>query len=80
MRFLRDNLLLFTFCVIVGIATLDSKKVFAGGDPSIKDNKITKKNSNIKQHDHSKIYGDKDKKLSSSDKNNVLSPFITSSI
>ena len=67
MRFIRDNLLLLTFCAIVGIATLDSKNVLAGGDPSIKDKKITKKKSNITQHDHNKIYHDKQKKLSSKD-------------
>ena len=48
MRFIKDNLLLFTFCVIVGIATLDSKDVLAGGDPTIKDSKVTKSKSNIK--------------------------------
>ena len=31
MRFFRDNLLLLTLCVMVGIATLDSKIVLAGG-------------------------------------------------
>jgi hypothetical protein len=67
MRFIRDNLLLLTFCAIVGIATLDSKNVLAGGDPSIKDKKITKKKSNITQHNHNKIYHDKQKKLSSRD-------------
>ena len=69
MRFLKDNLLLFTLCVIVGVVTLDSKNVFAGGDPSIKDSKVTKQKSNIKQHDHSKIYVDKQKKLSSKNNN-----------
>ena len=69
MRFIRDNLLLLTFCAIVGIATLDSKNVLAGGDPSLKDKKITKKESNITQHDHNKIYHDKQKKLSSRDNN-----------
>ena len=67
MRFIRDNLLLLTFCAIVGIATLDSKNVLAGGDPSIKDKKITKKKSNITQHDHNKVYHDNQKKLSSKD-------------
>ncbi len=71
MRFLRDNLLLFTFCVIVGIATLDSKIVIAGGDPSIKDSKVKKQKSNIKQHDHDKLYVDKQKKLLSTDRKNV---------
>ena len=42
MRFIRDNLLLLTLCVMVGIATLDTKIVLAGGDPSIKDSKIKK--------------------------------------
>ena len=68
MRFIKDNLLLLTLCVIVGVATLDSKNVLAGGDPSIKDSKITKQKSNIKQHDHKKTYVDKQKKLSSTNK------------
>ncbi len=71
MRFMKDNFLLLTLCVIVGIATLDSKIVFAGGDPSIKDSKIKKQKSNITQHDHSKLYVDKQKKLTSTDKKNV---------
>ena len=71
MRFMKDNFLLFTLCVIVGIATLDSKIVFAGGDPSIKDSKVKKQKSNITQHDHSKLYVDKQKKLTSTDKKNV---------
>ena len=68
MRFIKDNLLLLTLCLIVGVATLDSKNVLAGGDPSIKDSKITKQKSNIKQHDHKKTYVDKQKKLSSTNK------------
>ncbi len=71
MRFIRDNLLLLTLCAMVGIATLDSKNVLAGGDPSIKDSKVKKQKSNIKQHDHDKIYVDKQKKLSSTDKKNI---------
>jgi len=71
MRFFRDNLLLLTLCVMVGIATLDSKIVLAGGDPSIKDSKVKKQKSNIKQHDHDKLYVDKQKKLSSTDKKNI---------
>ena len=65
MRFIKDNLLLLTLCLIVGVATLDSKNVLAGGDPSIKDSKVTKQKSNIKQHDHKKTYVEKQKKLSS---------------
>tara|TARA_B100001248_G_scaffold159764_1_gene120504 strand:- start:56 stop:1189 length:1134 start_codon:yes stop_codon:yes gene_type:complete len=56
--------------VIVGVVTLDSKNVLAGGDPLIKDSKVTKQKSNIKQHDHSKLYVDKQKKLSSSNNKN----------
>ena len=67
MRFMKDNLLLLTLCLIVGIATLDSKNVLAGGDPSIKDSKVTKQKSNINQHDHKKTYVEKQKKLSSTD-------------
>ena len=63
MRFIKDNLLLLTLCVIAGVATLDSKNVLAGGDPSIKDSKITKQKSNIKQHVHKKTYVDKQKKI-----------------
>ena len=71
MRFFRDNLLLLTLCVMVGIATLDSKIVLAGGDPSIKDSKVKKQKNNIKQHDHDKLYVDKQKKLTSTDKKNI---------
>ena len=67
MRFIKDNLLLLTMCLIVGVATLDSKNVLAGGDPSIKDSKVTKQKSNINQHDHKKTYVEKQKKLSSTD-------------
>ena len=71
MRFIRDNLLLLTLCAMVGIATLDSKNVLAGGDPSIKDSKVKKQKSNITQHDHDKLYVDKQKKLSSTDSKNI---------
>ena len=71
MRYIRDNLLLLALCAIVGIATLDSKNVFAGGDPTIKDSKVKKQKSNIKQHDHNKLYVDKQKKLTSTDKKSV---------
>jgi hypothetical protein len=40
MRFLKDNLLLLTLCVLASITTLDSKNAFAGGDPAIKDKKV----------------------------------------
>ena len=63
MRFIKDNILLLTLCVIVGVATLDSKNVLAGGDPSIKDSKVTKQKSNINQHKHNKTYVEKQKKF-----------------
>ena len=72
MRLIKDNLLLLTLCVVIGVATLDSKNVLAGGDPSVKDSKVKKFKSNIKQHDHSKLYVDKQKKLSSPSKKNEV--------
>ena len=71
MRFIKDDFLLLTLCVIVGVATLDSKIVLAGGDPTIKDSKVQKQKSNIKQHDHNKLYVDKQKKLSTNVNENV---------
>ena len=71
MRFIKDNILLLLLCVVASVATLDSKKVLAGGDPSIKDNKVKKQKSNIKQHDHKKIYADRQKKSSSSDRKEI---------
>ena len=71
MRFIRDNLLLFTLCVIVSIAALDPKNVLAGGDPSVKDSKVTKSKSNIKQHKHNKTYVGQQNKLSSTDRNDI---------
>ena len=40
MRFLKDNFLLLTLCVLASITTLDTKNAFAGGDPAIKDKKV----------------------------------------
>ena len=71
MRFIKDNILLLTLCVIASVATLDSKKVLAGGDPSIKDSKVKKSKSNIKQHKHNKTYVEKQKNLSSTDRKKV---------
>ena len=70
MRFLKVNLLLLTICLIASVTALDSKIVLAGGDPSIKDSKVTKKKSNITQHDHKKTYLKDQKKLSSKDTKN----------
>ncbi len=71
MRFIKDNLLLFTLFVIVSIATLDSKNVLAGGDPSIKDSKVTNSKSNIKQHKHNKTFVGQQNKLSTTDRKNI---------
>ena len=71
MRFFKDNLLLLTLCLIVGVATLNSKNVLAGGDPSIKDNKVKKSKNNITQHDHNKVYNLKQKRMSSTDRKNI---------
>ena len=71
MRIFRNNLLLFAFVALVSVATLNSKNVLAGGDPSIKDGKVVKKKSNIKQHDHNKIYNQDQKILSSSNKSKI---------
>ena len=46
--------------VIIGTANLNIS--FAGGDPSIKDKKVYKTKSNIKQHNHSSIYKNQNKK------------------
>ena len=73
MRLIKDNLFLLTLCFIVSVATLFSKNVLAGGDPTIKDSKVTKQKSNIKQHDHNKTYIDKQKKLPSKDKKRLSS-------
>ena len=73
MRFLKDNLLILTLCVLASITTLHSKNAIAGGDPAIKDKKINKSKSNVIQHDHSKVYGKNyvnDQKKLSSNKNN----------
>ena len=67
MRFFKDNLLLLTLCFLAVLTTLNSKNVVAGGDPSIKDKKVSQKKSksDITQHDHAKTYVNKQKKLSS---------------
>ncbi len=65
MRFFKDNLLLLTLSFLAVLTTLNSKDVLAGGDPTIKDKKIIQKKSNVTQHDHSKTYVNKQKKLSS---------------
>ena len=33
-----------------------SNVVIAGGDPNVKDKNVSKSSTNIKQHDHKKVY------------------------
>ena len=68
MRFLKNNNMLFAFCFLASVTVFNSQKAVAGGDPSIKDKKVSTNNSNVKQHDHNKTYVKDQKRLSSSDK------------
>ena len=70
MRFLKYNFLPLSLCVLASFTTLDAKISFAGGDPTIKDQKVKKFKSNIKQHSHSKTYVTKQKNLSSTTNSN----------
>ena len=71
MRFLKYNFLPLSLCVLAGFTTLDSKISFAGGDPTIKDQKVKSSESNIKQHSHTKTYVTKQKNLSSTTNSTV---------
>ena len=71
MRFLKYNFLPLSLCVLASFTTLDSKNSFAGGDPTIKDQKVNSSKSNIKQHSHAKTYVTKQKNLSSTTNSTV---------
>lgn len=71
MRFLKYNFLPLSLCVLASFTTLDSKISFAGGDPTIKDQKVKSFKSNIKQHNHDKTYVTKQKNLSSTTNSTV---------
>ena len=71
MRFLKYNFLPLSLCVLASFTTLDSKISFAGGDPTIKDQKVKSSKSNIKQHNHDKTYVTKQKNLSSTTNSTV---------
>ena len=71
MRFLKYNFLPLSLCVLASFTTLDSKISFAGGDPTIKDQKVNSSKSNIKQHSHAKTYVTKQKNLSSTTNSTV---------
>jgi hypothetical protein len=60
-----------SLCVLASFTTLDSKISFAGGDPTIKDQKVKSPKSNIKQHNHAKTYVTKQKNLSSTTNSTV---------
>ena len=62
MRFFPVNFWLLTLSVIASLATLNSSPAYAGGDPSIKDTKISKQKSNVTQHGHTQKSNDKIKK------------------
>ena len=68
MRFLKNNNMLLAFCFLASITVFNSQKAVAGGDPSIKDKKVSTNNSNVKQHDHNKTYVKDQKRLLSSNK------------
>ena len=68
MRFVKNNFLLLAFCFLASVVAINSEKAIAGGDPSIKDKKVTNNKNNINQHDHDKVYVNDQKKLSSSKK------------
>ena len=71
MRFLKYNFLPLSLCVLASFTTLDAKISFAGGDPTIKDQKVKSSKSNIKQHNHAKNYVTKQKNLSSTTNSTV---------
>ena len=41
MRFVKNNFLLLAFCFLASVVAINSEKAIAGGDPSIKDKKVT---------------------------------------
>ena len=71
MRFLKYNFLPLSLCVLASFTTLDSKISFAGGDPTIKDQKVKSSKRNIKQHNHAKTYVTEQKNLSSTTNSTV---------
>jgi len=57
MRFFPDYI--WSLAVVsasILIATSNLNITLAGGDPNVKDKKVETTKSNIKQHDHKKIY------------------------
>ena len=57
MRFFPDNIWRLTAVVVsMLVANANINIVNAGGDPNVKDKKVEKSDSNIKQHNHNKVY------------------------
>ena len=54
MRFIRVNLSRVIFSFVLIVFTFNVNFVFAGGDPTIKDEKVIINNNNITQHKHKK--------------------------
>ena len=64
MRFFPDNIWSLTIVTAsILFASINVNIANAGGDPNVKDKKIDKKKSNIKQHNHNKVYKNSSKSL-----------------
>ena len=64
MRFFPDNIWSLTIVTAsILFASINVNIANAGGDPNVKDKKVDKKKSNIKQHDHGKVYKNSSKSL-----------------
>ena len=64
MRFFPDNIWSLTIVTAsILFASINVNIANAGGDPNVKDKKVDKKKSNIKQHDHKKVYKNSSKSL-----------------
>ena len=64
MRFFPDNIWSLTIVTAsIMFASINVNIANAGGDPNVKDKKVDKKKSNIKQHDHNKVYKNSSKSL-----------------
>ncbi len=70
MRFFPDNIWSLTTAVVsMLVASTNVNLANAGGDPNVKDKKIEKSDSNIKQHNHSKVYKTNKKEIKKSKTN-----------
>ena len=64
MRFFPDNIWSLTIVTAsILFASINVNIANAGGDPNVKDKKVDKNKSNIKQHDHNKTYKNSSKSL-----------------